>query len=114
MLFIEHGIPVHHDLIPLNGYYFTGILVHKILTQVLQYTERRGVCLHICLIVFFSPLPHRPFRRVQDVLVGFITDRTQQVVTGNFFFRSMYAYITLLMSVANSIQDPLKGITRAE
>ena len=25
-----------------------------------------------------------------------------KVVTGNFFFRSMYAYITPLMSVANS------------
>ena len=37
-----------------------------------------------------------------------------KVVTGNFFFRSIYAYITLLMSVANSIQAPLKGITRAE
>ena len=36
------------------------------------------------------------------------------VVTGNFFLRSMYAYITLLMSVANSIQDPLNGIIRAE
>src|SRR5690606_27763263 len=36
------------------------------------------------------------------------------VVTGNFFLRSIYAYITLLMSVANSIQDPLKGIIRAE
>jgi hypothetical protein len=35
------------------------------------------------------------------------------VVTGNFFFRSMYAYITPLMSVANSIQDPLNGMTRA-
>ena len=38
----------------------------------------------------------------------------KRVVTGNFFLRSMYAYITLLMSVANSIHDPLKGITRAE
>ena len=38
----------------------------------------------------------------------------KRVVTGNFFLRSMYAYITLLMSVANSIQDPLKGIIRAE
>ena len=38
----------------------------------------------------------------------------KSVVTGNFFLRSMYAYITLLMSVANSIQEPLKGITRAE
>ena len=36
------------------------------------------------------------------------------VVTGNFFFRSMYAYITLLMSVANSIQLPLNGMIRAE
>ena len=36
------------------------------------------------------------------------------VVTGNFFFRSMYAYITPLMSVANSIQDPLNGMIRAE
>ena len=36
------------------------------------------------------------------------------VVTGNFFFRSMYAYITLLMSVANSIQEPLNGMIRAE
>ena len=37
-----------------------------------------------------------------------------KVVTGNFFLRSIYAYITLLMSVANSIQEPLNGITRAE
>ena len=37
-----------------------------------------------------------------------------KVVTGNFFLRSIYAYITLLMSVANSIHAPLKGITRAE
>src|ERR1700712_756278 len=37
-----------------------------------------------------------------------------KVVTGNFFLRSMYAYITLLTSVANSIHEPLKGITRAE
>src|SRR5690606_39517503 len=37
-----------------------------------------------------------------------------KVVTGNFFLRSIYAYITLLMSVANSIQDPLNGIIRAE
>ena len=37
-----------------------------------------------------------------------------KVVTGNFFLRSMYAYITLLISVANSIQEPLKGIIRAE
>ncbi len=37
-----------------------------------------------------------------------------KVVTGNFFLRSMYAYITLLISVANSIHAPLKGITRAE
>ena len=36
------------------------------------------------------------------------------VVTGNFFLRSIYAYMTLLMSVANSIHEPLKGITRAE
>ena len=36
------------------------------------------------------------------------------VVTGNFFLRSMYAYITPLMSVANSIQLPLNGIIRAE
>ena len=36
------------------------------------------------------------------------------VVTGNFFFLSIYAYITLLISVANSIQEPLKGITLAE
>ena len=36
------------------------------------------------------------------------------VVTGNFFLRSMYAYITLLMSVANSIHEPLNGIIRAE
>ena len=38
----------------------------------------------------------------------------KRVVTGSFFLRSMYAYITLLISVANSIQEPLKGITRAE
>ncbi len=37
-----------------------------------------------------------------------------KVVTGNFFLRSMYAYITPLISVANSIQEPLNGITRAE
>ena len=37
-----------------------------------------------------------------------------KVVTGNFFLRSMYAYITLLISVANSIQEPRKGIIRAE
>lgn len=37
-----------------------------------------------------------------------------KVVTGNFFFLSMYAYITLFMSVANSIQEPLNGITLAE
>src|SRR5690606_41835138 len=36
------------------------------------------------------------------------------VVTGNFFLRSIYAYITELISVANSIQEPLNGITRAE
>ena len=36
------------------------------------------------------------------------------VVTGNFFFLSMYAYITLLISVVNSIQDPLKGMILAE
>ena len=36
------------------------------------------------------------------------------VVTGNFFLRSIYAYITLLISVANSIQEPLNGIIRAE
>ena len=36
------------------------------------------------------------------------------VVTGNFFLRSMYAYITLLMSVANSIHEPLNGMIRAE
>ena len=38
----------------------------------------------------------------------------KRVVTGNFFFLSIYAYITLLMSVANSIHDPLNGITLAE
>ena len=38
----------------------------------------------------------------------------KSVVTGNFFLRSIYAYITLFISVANSIQEPLKGITRAE
>ena len=38
----------------------------------------------------------------------------KSVVTGNFFFRSIYAYITLLMSVANSIHEPLNGMTRAE
>ena len=38
----------------------------------------------------------------------------KRVVTGNFFLRSIYAYITLLMSVANSIQEPLKGMIRAE
>ena len=38
----------------------------------------------------------------------------KRVVTGNFFFLSIYAYITLLISVANSIQEPLKGITLAE
>ena len=37
-----------------------------------------------------------------------------KVVTGNFFFLSMYAYMTLCMSVANSIHEPLNGITRAE
>ena len=36
------------------------------------------------------------------------------VVTGNFFFLSMYAYKTLFVSVVNSIQEPLKGITLAE
>ena len=38
----------------------------------------------------------------------------RRVVTGSFFLRSMYAYITLLMSVANSIQEPLKGMILAE
>ena len=38
----------------------------------------------------------------------------KRVVTGNFFLRSIYAYITLLMSVANSIHDPLNGMIRAE
>ena len=37
-----------------------------------------------------------------------------KVVTGNFFFLSIYAYITELISVANSIQAPLKGMTLAE
>ena len=37
-----------------------------------------------------------------------------KVVTGNFFLRSMYAYMTLLMSVANSIHEPLNGMIRAE
>ena len=36
------------------------------------------------------------------------------VVTGNFFLRSIYAYITLFMSVANSIHEPLNGMIRAE
>jgi len=36
------------------------------------------------------------------------------VVIGNFFFLSMYAYMTLFTSVANSIHDPLKGIILAE
>ena len=38
----------------------------------------------------------------------------KRVVTGNFFLRSIYAYITLLMSVANSIHEPLNGIILAE
>ena len=38
----------------------------------------------------------------------------KRVVTGSFFFLSIYAYITLLISVANSIQEPLNGITLAE
>ena len=38
----------------------------------------------------------------------------RRVVTGNFFLRSMYAYMTLLMSVANSIHEPLNGMIRAE
>ena len=38
----------------------------------------------------------------------------KSVVTGSFFFLSMYAYITLLMSVANSIHEPLNGIILAE
>ena len=38
----------------------------------------------------------------------------RSVVTGSFFLRSMYAYMTLLMSVANSIHDPLNGMIRAE
>ena len=37
-----------------------------------------------------------------------------KVVTGNFFLRSIYAYMTLLMSVANSIHEPLNGMIRAE
>ena len=37
-----------------------------------------------------------------------------RVVTGNFFFLSIYAYKTLFISVVNSIQEPLKGITLAE
>ena len=37
-----------------------------------------------------------------------------KVVTGTFFFLSIYAYITSLISVLNSIHDPLKGITLAE
>ena len=37
-----------------------------------------------------------------------------KVVTGSFFLRSIYAYMTLLMSVANSIHEPLNGIIRAE
>ena len=36
------------------------------------------------------------------------------VVTGNFFLRSMYAYMTAFTSVANSIQEPLNGMIRAE
>jgi len=35
------------------------------------------------------------------------------VVTGQFLFPSIYAYITLLMSVVNSIQEPLKGMILA-
>jgi hypothetical protein len=50
----------------------------------------------------------------QNVFIAFKADGTQQGGNGNFFLRSMYAYITLLMSVANSIHDPLKGITLAE
>ena len=37
-----------------------------------------------------------------------------KVVIGNFFFLSMYAYMTLFTSVANSIHEPLKGIILAE
>ena len=36
------------------------------------------------------------------------------VVTGSFFFLSMYAYITPFISDENSIHEPLNGITLAE
>ena len=72
----------------------------------------------------------RPIERFKEALLTFTSSARSKiskmslslskpiernnVVTGNFFLRSMYAYMTWLMSVANSIHDPLNGMIRAE
>ncbi len=55
----------------------------------------------------------KPKRFNKSSSVEYPKERSR-VVAGIFFLRSIYAHITSRISVVNSIQEPLKGITRAE
>ena len=115
MLFLEHRFSVNDHVVTFDRNHLARILVHEILDPGRKNPGGQLAADGLLQSGFGHFHFVREIENLEDLLIGFETDGTQsRVVTGNFFLRSMYAYITLLMSVANSIHDPLNGMIRAE
>jgi len=114
VIVLEHDVAIEDNFITLDGNHLSGILIHKIFSPTAEHSSSEFSTDGIFKI--FTGYGHliSKAKYIEDGFVGIISDCTQKRSNGEFFFLSIYAYMTLLMSVANSIQAPLKGITRAE
>lgn len=114
MLFLEHRFSVNDHVVTFDRNHLARILVHEILDPGRKNPGGQLAADGLLQSGFGHFHFVREIENLEDLLIGFETDGTQQGRNGQLFLRSMYAYITLLMSVANSIHDPLNGMIRAE
>ena len=114
VLSIEHGLTVKNHLISLNGNDFTGVFIHEILHPTFQDTGSQTATDSLLQVGLVHLQLFCQIENLKNVFVCFKTNGTQQSGDRKLLLSVNVAYITLLMAVANSIQEPLKGMIRAE
>ena len=86
IVFVKNAVAVQYDLVTLNGYYFTGVLINEVFRPATQYTGCKTAANMSSqgLLVYLHFISHA--EKLQYVLICFITNCTEQCGYREFLF----------------------------
>jgi len=108
MLIFNNSFTVYYNFVSFDWNNLTRILIHEVSIQDLS-TRAASLRPTSFFTAVFETLISSARSKIWEYFIVLITDSSEKGGYGSFSYGHK-AYITLLMSVANSIHEPLKGM----